>query len=330
MMKNELIKIAYFIFILSFFSACGDLDNSDYASIESGNLILTEKHGGNGSAWGFSSCRSCHLLDVIHESNNLIKNMVNAKGYNTCTGCHGTNGTDTKRECIICHNTLDMPNAPYMKGSFSHNFIKGSSNAISDENCIVCHEASDMNGNFDFNRDLSIYPDASGFNRPYTKEYDFCIRCHNRDQQQPGYEMTGSSYDDPLIAIEDDYTLIDSHGEINSVGSGTYAGLRTGYNYSTVVDCSDCHSLHGTKNDLLIIDSSQAGAKYLPEALRDTPYSANVTGGNYSQLCVLCHSMDTILDSGDVDTGNGLAGVHDVGVDCRPCHTHGEAVQSGL
>jgi len=52
--------------------------------------------------------------------------------------------------------------------------------------------------------------------------------------------------------------------------------------------------------------------------------------GDYSQLCVTCHQMQDIVEQGAQNTGNGLSGVHQVGGDCRVCHVHGMAVQTGL
>jgi hypothetical protein len=40
--------------------------------------------------------------------------------------------------------------------------------------------------------------------------------------------------------------------------------------------------------------------------------------------------MSDIVEQGDQDTGNGLSGVHQVSSDCRVCHVHGMAAQTGL
>ncbi|MBE9503156.1 MAG: hypothetical protein IME96_03170 [Proteobacteria bacterium] len=315
------------ILIFVFFTGCGVPEESDHVSTESGNLILSASHGGGGSAWGFAGCESCHPMSVIHEGAENVRQMVKEKGFKTCMGCHGDNGTGKKRPCVICHN---MPDMPYQSGGHSHNFVSGASERLTDGECLVCHDASDMNGVFNLERDLTLFGDVQGVLFPYQSETDFCLRCHNRDHQQAGFEMSGLSFDDPLVAMEDNYSHTDYHGFLNSSGMGTYAGLRDGYRYGSVVKCSDCHSLHGTDNEALIIDNSVDGAGSLDPDLRDGSYTVDTAGGDFSQLCVLCHNMETIIDSGDVDTGNGLSGVHEVGIDCRPCHTHGEAVQSGL
>ncbi|VAX00922.1 hypothetical protein MNBD_GAMMA19-188 [hydrothermal vent metagenome] len=88
--------------------------------------------------------------------------------------------------------------------------------------------------------------------------------------------------------------------------------------------------MHGTDNTRLIIDNSLKGVTQLDQSIRETPHRVIIKNGDYSQLCVLCHQMKVILDDGDLETGNGLSGVHEVGSDCRTCHTHGEAVQAGL
>jgi len=224
----------------------------------------------------------------------------------------------------------DLPDTPYQSGGHSHNFVSGAPGRLADADCLICHDASDMNGAFDPERDLTRFGDKRGALSPYFSETDFCLRCHNRDHQQAGFEMGGRAYEDPVVAMEDNYSHTDYHGFLNSSGMGTYAGLRSGYRYGSVVRCSDCHSLHGTDNNALIIDNSVDGAKDLPSDPGGGPYAVDTSGGDFSQLCVLCHRMEIVIDSGDVDAGNGLSGVHEVGIDCRPCHTHGEAVQSGL
>ncbi len=103
-----------------------------------------------------------------------------------------------------------------------------------------------------------------------------------------------------------------------------------------MVNCTDCHALHGTHNKQLIIDSSKKGVRGLADSLRNKPHAINTdavngtVAGDYGQLCVLCHKMKVINDSGAQDAGNGLSGVHEVNSDCRDCHTHGEATQIGL
>lgn len=292
-----------------FLYGCGDMQTENHVSVASGNLILTKDHGGNGPAWGLSSCESCHPLSVIHRNAGTnTREMTKAKGYDTCAGCHGDNGAGLERRCLICHNQT---------GAHSHNFVPGSSGTLTDANCLVCHDASDMNGVFELNTDLKSFADSNGFYTAYQSGPDFCFRCHNRDHQQAGFGIVGTAYNDPKVAIEDDYIHIDAHGYIDGSGAGTYTGLRDGYSYKNLVNCSDCHSMHGTGNEKLIMD-------------RKSGYAINTGNGDYSQLCVLCHSMKTVIDLGGVDTGNGLSGVHLVGQDCRPCHTHGEEVQAGL
>jgi len=189
-----------------------------------------------------------------------------------------------------------------------------------------------MDGIFELERDLTSMQDAMQIYSPYNREADFCLRCHNRDHQQSGFELV-TDHNDPLIAIEDSYRYVDQHGEVDGTGTRTYAGLRGDYRYPNEVKCSDCHAVHGTNNGGLIIDSSAKGASRLDLSLPELvahPYSVVTGGGEYSQLCVLCHQMTTLLDDGAVDAGNGLAGVHQVGTDCSVCHSHGEAVQAGL
>jgi hypothetical protein len=313
--------------------ACGSDESSRTPVVKPGDLLLDKSHGDNGLAWGIETCDSCHALTVIHNNTSTtIRNMVRDKGYESCTGCHGGNGTSASRQCLVCHNQNDLPSVPYLDGHHAHVFNERSETGLIDEDCLVCHHYSDMNGLFDLNLDLSSFPDAHGQATAYRAEADFCLRCHNRDHQQAGYEITAEHYSDPLIALEDDYRYVDYHGWRDGSAEGTYHGLRPAYRYPQLVDCSDCHALHGTLNEKLIIDHSKKGARLVEgELFLSHSYPIEISEqGDYSQLCVICHEMNSSVDDGDQDTGNGLKGVHLVGQDCRPCHTHGEASQVGL
>ena len=316
-----------FYCLLLLLTACGNTD--DVSSYDT-DLLLDQTHGGGGAAWGLAECDACHSLAVIHKTEDNIRDIVTNNGHDTCTGCHGSNGTDAQRRCVICHNDNELPDTPLQSGTHKHDFATGTDTALQDKQCLDCHYASDMDGIFEINRDLTRYLDANGIDSPYSSGADFCLRCHNRDHQQTGFAITDKTFDDPLIAIEDAYTLIDKHGEIDSTGTGSFAGLRANYSYSSRVECTDCHSMHGTDNIKLIIDRSDKGARKLDPALRDLPYPVTVTGDDFSQLCVLCHNMETVQNQGDVDTGNGLSGVHLTGTSCIGCHSHGEAVQAGM
>jgi len=314
-------------------SACGDSNDKNGAvSVESGNLILTTSHGGQGAAWLLPDCAACHSLEVIHADVKQIRSIVRDKGYTTCTGCHGRNGSSESepRRCSVCHNHSDLPHTPRLQGQHAHTFTVGDTAVLNDDQCVDCHVASDMDGLFEPNRDLTGYPDETQTVTSYGSISEFCLRCHNRDHQQAGFEIIGSSFNDPLIAVEEAFHFIDQHGSVDGSGTRTYAGLRQGYEYRTVVACIDCHAMHGTDNTKLIIDNSLKGVTRLDTSIREVPHSVTISNGDYAQLCVLCHQMKVILDDGDLETGNGLSGVHEVGSDCRICHTHGEAIQAGL
>ena len=327
------IMVLSLLILAALLSACGSKsNNSSVVSIESGNLILNESHGDKGTAWGLPDCSACHAIGVIHRDAEKLRPIVRKKGDDTCTGCHGRNGSNEskERQCTICHNKNELPQTPELEGVHAHTFTVGDQSSLNDAQCVSCHVASDMNGEFELNRDLTGFPDKTQSLSPYNTISDFCLRCHNRDHQQNGFEINTSRFDDPLVAVEDAFHFIDQHGLVEGSGTRVYAGLRQNYSYPSVVACTDCHAMHGTNNNKLIIDGSHKGVTQLEESLRKPGHSVSVNDGDYSQLCVLCHQMETILDDGALDTGNGLAGVHAVGSDCRSCHTHGEAVQAGL
>lgn len=310
-------------------SACGGDAREATVSSESANLILNRAHGGNGAAWGLASCESCHVLASIHQEADVVRDIVQQKGYDSCTGCHGRNGSDEPRRCVICHNSSDLASKPMLDGLHSHNFNDNTSAGLSDQNCVDCHHASDMDGVFNMNVDLTRFNDAHGLKTEYENLSGFCLRCHNRDHQQAGFPII-AQHDEPVIAIEDDYRSVDKHGDGNGSGMRTYAGLREGYQYASNVQCTDCHAMHGTKNESMLIDRSKKGLSRLDVAIREVDYQISISAGNTAQLCVMCHSMQLVLDAGDQDTGNGLSGVHEVSGDCLQCHSHGEAVQAGM
>jgi len=260
---------------------------------------------------------------------------VQQKGYASCSGCHGNNGTNASRPCILCHNSNDLPYDSKQKGDKSHNFSDSkqeptASSALTDENCLICHEASNMNGIFELNRDLSSFQQQKGQTVVYKHSNDFCLSCHNRDDQISGFEMSTQNYRDPLIAMQDNYHFIDKHGAEKGSGQRSYSGLRDHYSYPVIVACTDCHAMHGTHNDKLIIANAYNGATRLSRLIKDQNISINTDNGEYAQLCVTCHAMDNIIEQGDIDTGNGLSGVHQANGSCLDCHRHGMAVQTGL
>jgi hypothetical protein len=299
------------------------------------NLLLDENHGGDGSAWGNKHCDSCHLLNFIHQKTTVtLRNIVREKSYASCSGCHGNNGTDNKRQCIICHNSSDLPYASRQSGDNSHNFInpdQSSENlSLNDTNCLTCHSASNMNGVFELNIDLTLFKDKYGHKSVYKQSSEFCLACHNRDHQQAGFEMSQENYRDPLIAMEDNYHFIDKHGIAKGSGQRTYSGLRADYNYPAIVACTDCHAMHGTHNDKLIIANAYHGASGLSSQIKDQDISIKSRNGQFAQLCVICHDMDFLVEDADIDTGNSLRGVHQASGLCLECHRHGMAVQTGL
>ncbi|VAW95483.1 hypothetical protein MNBD_GAMMA20-1465 [hydrothermal vent metagenome] len=321
--------LPYLLLSVLALSGCDSDPHESTVSLQSGHLILDSGHGNGGSAWGLVDCAACHPLSLIHRRALRIRDMVRDKGFDSCTGCHGGNGTRQPRRCVLCHNPDDLPSHPLGNGVNGHDFVKSSREPLNDEQCLVCHVASDMNGYFDINRDLTRLVDVNGLATHYASLSDFCLRCHNRDHQQAGFEITTTALDDPLIAIEDAWRYADKHGWIDG-GGRTYAGLRDAYVYTSRVACTDCHVMHGTQNTGLIIDRSDKGASRLMVAFSQRAWPVVIREGDFSQLCVLCHAMKIPLEQGGLDAGNGLRGVHRVGEDCRPCHQHGEALQAGM
>ena len=147
--------------LLLFGCKVNDGDESE-VSLTSGNLILSSSHGDNGLAWGLTDCAACHPLMVIHRGADSIREMVRDKGYDSCTGCHGSNGTQQPRRCVLCHNGGDLPTHPLGDGINGHDFVKSASKPLRDEQCLTCHVAPDMDGVFEINRDLTRFADAAG------------------------------------------------------------------------------------------------------------------------------------------------------------------------
>ncbi|MBL7004876.1 MAG: hypothetical protein ISR69_12735, partial [Gammaproteobacteria bacterium] len=309
--------------------ACSGSSQIASVSQQNGNLILTTSHGDGGSAWGLSECAGCHVLNSIHQQAETIRPIVQLKAYASCTGCHGSNGTQQSRACVLCHNPVDLPEEAINSAKHTHNFSSDSSVALTDEQCVMCHLASDMNGEMDINIDLTRYKNQMGLNTPYVSQVEFCLRCHNRDFQQQGFEIN-ADYENPLIAMYDNYSFVDFHGEPAGTGERSYSGLRDGYSYASLVKCTDCHVMHGTDNTGLISDSSNKGFSQLESLIRNKPYSIDNVGKNNAQLCVVCHNMTVSLDSANLNVGNGLSGLHEIAGDCQTCHSHGEAVQAGM
>ncbi|MDM8558697.1 hypothetical protein [Candidatus Parabeggiatoa sp. HSG14] len=313
-------KKLIFLIIILLMGCNGDDSQDDNLT----HLIVDSSHGIDGAAYGLADCGACHAINIIHETLN-IRDIVADKGFATCMGCHGDNGTSELRACLICHNSIDLPHTPWQSGHFTHNFNDENS---SDKDCVTCHVSSDMNGHFVPEIDLTSYPNVNGHQQVYNTISEFCLRCHNRDNPQVGFEMSEQTYNHPLIAMQDNYNFVDKHGWIDGIGTRTYNGLRSDYQYASLVECTDCHTMHGTNNKALIIDYAGKGGSKLSSDLEN--YPVTITDGNSAQLCVLCHQMQDIIEQGAENTGNGLTGVHAVSEDCSICHSHGETVQAGL
>lgn len=305
--------------------------NNNTNNRQTGNLILQPTHGknGNGSAWGIVQCDNCHSISLIHKDAPNIKTIAAQKGYPACTGCHGSNGTAAARACVLCHNANDLPRMPEVVGSKKHDFDAGKVQELRDADCVACHEASDMNGQFKHEVDLTIIPDKNGQKSPLSSQTEFCLRCHNQDHQQAGFKINNPDPNNVLRAAEHYFQHIDVHGQRLGGGSGTYAGLRPGYNYQSSVECTDCHAMHGTHNDALIIGNSATGVFKIDNNARQARFPVTVKNGDDSQLCVFCHAMPKPVGMGGVNTGNGLAGVHLTGPgnNCRECHAHGKGAE---
>lgn len=302
-----------------------------HVSQASGNLLLDPSHG-NGSAWGKSKCSSCHALQRMHKSVPAIKAIVDKKKFATCTGCHGTNGTKAERYCLNCHNAKDLPSAPVRGGRHRHDFNAVKDLQTTSRQCVVCHQASDMDGRFEVNRDLTIFDDALVGKEPYNNISEFCLRCHNPDHQQKKWPIKNGGSRDQSRRAEEHYLITDAHGVRAGSGQGLYHGFREGrYQYGSIVECSDCHTLHGTRNPSLIIENVRQGATLLDREIHRENHAVTIKGKDYSDLCVLCHNMTQTIDGGDTPTRNGLTGVHfNEGTDCIECHNHGEGTQKGL
>lgn len=324
--RRALLTILPLLLLLCLSNAAWAANTID-VSLAKNNLILTPIHGGNGSAWGQDRCVSCHVIKSIHENAPKIRDIVKNKGYPSCAGCHGDNGVkDTERVCVICHNSKDLPQSPVLNEPKNHNFDTTTDGGLKDKDCLACHAASDMDGDFENNVDLTKLPDQTGVPAPYGKQTDFCLRCHNQNHQQPAFRIKNTDPNNALSASEVDFLTIDVHGERNGLGNTTYTGLRGGYSYQSSVECTDCHAMHSTHNDKLIIGNSSAGVFKLDPAIRNAKHNVTVSKDDDSQLCVLCHAMKTPVGQAGKDTGNGLSGVHlaGAGSNCRECHAHGK------
>ena len=330
-MSNSVKCLGFFLVLLLSTQVVMAVNTID-VSLEKGQLLLTPKHGGDGSAWGKKKCSVCHFKQRIHEDAPAIKQIVKDVGFSSCTGCHGQNGTDAPRLCKVCHNEQRLPGKPILKGSETHDFSVTESRELNDTDCQICHASSDMDGVREADVDLT-YAKKSVFSLdlPYRNGVEFCLRCHNETHQQSGFEIFPRFFRDPLIGIDISYTYLDVHGYPRGTGARTYSGLRKGaYAYGDLVECTDCHAMHGTHNPKLIVDRTDAGMIKLAPSVRELPVLVHVSNGDYSQLCVTCHSMELLVEQGEDDTGNGLSGVHQVGTNCTECHVHGQATQTGL
>ncbi|MCP4296079.1 MAG: hypothetical protein GY786_10770 [Proteobacteria bacterium] len=319
-------KIIYLLVVAMIFISGGcrpEEEDKGANSQSSGKIVLTQSHGDYPAAWGKENCSSCHPIHKIHDNALNLKKIVNEKGYDSCFGCHGDNGTGHSRPCLLCHNLSDLPEKPYLEAGNQHNFQTPNS-YMTDSDCVICHISSDMDGQWSLNTDLSQIPDARNDLSSYQGEKEFCFRCHNDSHQQAEFLITGYDSSHPKTGIEFFYSSTDSHGVVDGTGTKAYSGLRAGYRYQSEVKCSDCHQIHATENNALILDHSKRGVGSLGGSFQSPGYNVATPDGNYAQLCVLCHVTSAGSLSGQ-DSGNGLSGLHSISGDCTACHYHGKS-----
>ncbi len=304
-----------------------------------GRLALTKNHGG-GEGWGKTKCESCHVMFRLHDTVPKIKKQVEKAGFASCAGCHGKNGTSITQRCVICHNDNDMPGVPHRTGKHRHDYSLLQTRPTGDDQCLGCHDASDMDGRFELDRDLTLYKDELGEKPPYSNISEFCLRCHTEANPNKKYPIVHAGRRDQALLAEINYREKDKHGIKEGLGSGEqsqpevgalYYGLRKEqYHYQSVVECVDCHTMHGTNNaSNLIIDDSRKAKFFHDEKTRRKPFNKKlghvkikvkddksfitnpdedgpptldsivdcsvvkkVRQGNYSQLCVMCHNVE--------------------------------------
>ena len=351
------------------FSVCSQAVWAREVSQTGGNLTLSKSHGG-GEGWGKTKCSSCHALFRLHDTVPKIKTLVEKTGFGSCAGCHGKNGTSIKQQCVICHNNTLMPGVPHRTGKHRHDYSLLKTKPTADDQCLGCHDASDMDGRFELNQDLTPYKGGNGQAEPYTNISEFCVRCHTESNPNKKYPIKHAGRRDQALRAETDYRLIDKHGVKDGLGDGAnsvnevgalYYGLRSDqYSYHSIVECVDCHTMHGTTNaSNLIIDDSRKAKFFhdentrrkafnkkwghskikvlddknfitnpeedgLPtlESVVDCSAVKQVQQGNYSQLCVLCHDMTKRLPENQLseDTLSLMGGHCDTGNGLKGVH----------
>lgn len=93
-----MIRFLAFAFVLGLIG-CGEQyrQTEDYGLRTSADLTLTENNHPHG--FGQTECFVCHNPGNIHNVNrlgdssfSLAKDLVNARGLQSCSGCHGRNG----------------------------------------------------------------------------------------------------------------------------------------------------------------------------------------------------------------------------------------------
>ena len=207
-LRSVIQKISSYIFItLLLCLSLTSITAQAEVSLKKNNLILDKKHGDDGSAWGNPRCDACHVRRNIHnsEAGKPIRDIVLQVGPESCAGCHGQNGTKMPQKCTVCHNSTLLPAIPLIEEKRNHNFNVDKEKSLTDKNCLSCHDASDMDGDFELEVDLTHFKAQAGIDLPYKNHTEFCLRCHNKDQQQPGFEMEPRFSRDPLVTMADNY-----------------------------------------------------------------------------------------------------------------------------
>ncbi|MCA9412746.1 MAG: CxxxxCH/CxxCH domain-containing protein, partial [Candidatus Omnitrophica bacterium] len=298
---------------------------------------------------GLNDCLTCHPNNAVQHT--PIDGIVEfADGHDlesteTCNRCHGTTAAAKPTwggtvQCIECHKADNPANsmadgsgvfAPERTTTFpikghglpsSQNYAVTGNPGAGLPNCVPCHEDRPTHGQHithikgDEKRLRDIPRDSHAFTNRSTEQ---CLDCHIPGREELGHLGVDASAE----AMIHSSAVTGHYGALLSAPEAFPAyGDDSDFETSPGFQCADCHDPHGTSNLAMIrpeIDGKVGGVSN-PRAVQLTETSSLWANGN-DGVCEACHTSSGLPHPDTNHPGN-----HNVGSDCRACHSnHGNS-----
>ncbi len=317
-------------------------------------------------------CKTCHDLpgynnisthDISTTSwNKSGKNPWPHSGYNTvvensCQNCHHPHNAGGNERllseradsqvCLVCHNgTTGSDIKSEVEKNFSHNVENFNNIHDPAENiltssvhtqCVDCHDPHKLNsssssppflngrlkGSTGMTLGGTIVPEAQ-------YEYEVCLKCHGQERYVISDRVRLNQNPDLRVAFQPSNP---SYHPVASQGSGNFVpSLRTGWNNSSRMYCTDCHNSNNSTMNGGVGPNGPHGSihEYILERKYIVAPSMIYQQSNYD-LCWKCHRPEVVMSENFSTFKYHKKHVDEQNTPCSVCHDpHGSQRNPGL